>query len=198
VVARDVDVRVHCGPGVRPLRVLGRPADIVGDTVTAPFAKIYARRQHYFVLEVEVAPAAPGATRRLADVSVTFHDLLRNQQVDRAQVAQVQFTSRLAEVEARANPAILAELGMIDDNAASEDALQMLKRGNTGAARKILTDSAAQLEDTYRTTRDRRLAERVRRSREQIRKVDTLPVLPNILKLREQITGDPLQGLQVN
>ncbi|MEZ4464955.1 MAG: hypothetical protein R3F43_10765 [bacterium] len=34
VVAQDADVRIRCEAGVRPVRVLGREADIVGNEVT--------------------------------------------------------------------------------------------------------------------------------------------------------------------
>jgi Ca-activated chloride channel family protein len=93
VVARDVDVRVRCAPGVRPLRVLGRPADFVGDTVTAHFARIYARQRHSFVLVMEVAPAA-GSSRRLADVAVGFHDLVRRRPGQREQTVVARFSTR--------------------------------------------------------------------------------------------------------
>jgi Ca-activated chloride channel homolog len=197
VVARDVDVRIRCGQGVKPLRVLGRPADIVGGTVTAPFAKIYARRQHYFVLELEVDPGAGASARRLADVQVKFHDLLRNQNDQRTQPVLAHFTGRPAEVESQANPAILAELKMLDDNAATESALQMLKSGNPRAARQILERNADQLEETMRATKDRRLEERARKSREQARRVDILPVIPNLKEMSERIGHGPLDGLKL-
>jgi Ca-activated chloride channel family protein len=196
VVARDVDVRIRCGSGVRPLRVLGRPADIVGGTVTAPFAKIYARRQHYFVLELEV-DATADAERRLADVQVKFHDLLRNQDDQRSQPVLARFTSRASAVDAAANPAILAELGMIDDNAAGANALRMLKRGDTRAARRILEENADRLEETMRATKDRRLEARARRARQQAREVDNRPVIPSILELTKRVSDDPLEGLKL-
>jgi Ca-activated chloride channel family protein len=197
VVARDVDVRIRCGQGVRPLRVLGRPADIVGGTVTAPFAKVYARRQHYFVLELEVDPS-PGQERRLADVQVKFHDLLRNQDDQRSQPVVARFSPRPSAVDAAANPAIVAELGMIDDNAASESAMQMLKRGDTGAARRILEDNAARLEETMRVTKDHRLAARARRARTKAREVESRPVVRSILDLHQVIDDDPLGGLKLD
>jgi Ca-activated chloride channel homolog len=197
VVARDVDVRIRCAQGVRPLRVLGRPADIRGDTVVAPFAKIYARRQHYFVLEVEVDPGAAGGERRLAEVDVRYHDLVRNQNDERARAVAVRFSGRPADVEASAQPAIVAELGMLDDNAASERALGLLKRGNAPAARAELEKSALRLEETMRATKDRRLAARVRRAHEQARKVETTPDVSSVLKrLRETVSSDPLEGLR--
>jgi Ca-activated chloride channel family protein len=198
VVARDVDVRVRCPHGVRPLRVLGRPADIVGATVTAPFAKIYARRQHYLVVEVEVDPGAAGSERRLADVEVTFRDLLRDVGDRRTQSVSARFTGRAADVEARANPAIMAELRLIDDNVASEHALQLLKKGDARAARQVLEKNAATLEETFRVTRDTRLQARVARAREKARKVESGPTLPNILRLTTDIGTDPLGGLPID
>lgn len=198
VVARDVDVRVRCPSGVRPVRVLGRPADVVGNTVIAPFAKVYARRQHYFVVELEVDPGAAGSARQLAEVEVTFRDLLRDVADRHTRVATAHFTGRSAEVESRANPAIIAELRLIDDNLADQQALALLKRGDAPAARAILEKSAASLEETFRATRDARLRGRIARAREKARKVEHDPPLPNILRLQQEMSDDPLNGLRID
>jgi hypothetical protein len=146
---------------------------------------------------VEVDPAAGGSERRLADVEVSFHDLLRNQSGRRSQAVSARFTARSADVEAQANPAILAELGLIDDNAATERALRLLKGGNAREARQVLEQNAAHLEETFRATKDRRLQERVRRSRDQAGSVETAPAKPSILRMKKQISDDPLEGLQL-
>jgi phosphoenolpyruvate-protein kinase (PTS system EI component) len=131
-------------------------------------------------------------------VQVKFHDLLRNQNDQRAQPVLAHFTGRPTEVESRANPAILAELKMLDDNAATESALAMLKSGNSRAAQQILEQNADQLEETMRATKDRRLEERARRAREQAHRVNTLPVLPNLKEMRERIGNGPLDGLRLD
>jgi Ca-activated chloride channel family protein len=196
VVARDVDVRVKCGSGVRPLRVLGRPADIVGGTVTAPFGKVYARRQHYFVLELEVEPGVVGAHLRLADVDVRFHDLLRNQSAQQARAVTASFVARPADVEARANQAILAELGLIEDNNATEKAVRMLQKGDATGAQRVLEENAADLERQFQSTKDSRLQERYKRSLRRADEVRKAPA-PSIKNLRKQISDDPLDGLKL-
>ena len=71
VVARDADVHIQCRGGARPLRVLGRSAEIVGQTVTTTFGKVYGGREHFLLIELEVPAEAAAGDKALADVEVT-------------------------------------------------------------------------------------------------------------------------------
>jgi Ca-activated chloride channel family protein len=53
VVAQEVTVRITCGDGVRPIRVLGREADITGQTVTTYLNQVYGKQEKYVLLELE-------------------------------------------------------------------------------------------------------------------------------------------------
>jgi Ca-activated chloride channel family protein len=197
VVARAVEVQIRCGHGVRPLRVLGRKADIVGSTVVAPFAKIYAQRQHYFILEMEVEPGVAGSKRPLAEVEASYYDLLRRQNASRSDTILAGFTPRSDEVEAHANQRIMAELGMINDNANTARALDLLNKGDVQAAQRVLQQNADELAETARKTQDGRLGARVLRARQQAESVDRHEKAPQIKRFKQQISDDPLEGLKL-
>jgi Ca-activated chloride channel family protein len=197
VVASDADVRIRCGSGVRPLRVLGRPADIVGGTVTAPFAKVYGHRQHFFVLELEIDPASAGE-RPLADVEVAFRDLLANQTGKQSQAVLAKFTPKAAEVEARANPAIIAELSLLNADREAERAMRMLDRGDVQGAQRVLQQNVKDLEQSAESTNDKRVREKFRKAREQQDAVQNKPAAPEVRKqIMRDINDDPLQGLKL-
>ena len=61
VTAQDVLVRIECAQGTRPVRVLGREAEIVGRKVTVSVNQLYDAREQYILLELEAPPG--GAAR---------------------------------------------------------------------------------------------------------------------------------------
>ena len=75
VVAQEVAVTIKCEKGVKPLRVLGRQAEINGQTVIAQFNQIYSQQQKYVLLEIEVAAGAANSTRDIAEVSVSYANM---------------------------------------------------------------------------------------------------------------------------
>ena len=63
VVAQEIVVRIECARGIRPVRALGREADISGQRVTATLNQLYSEQEKYVLIEVEVPAGASGTTR---------------------------------------------------------------------------------------------------------------------------------------
>jgi Ca-activated chloride channel family protein len=72
VTAQNVLVRIECAPGTRPVRVLGRDAEIAGRMVVVALNQLYAAQEQYVLLELEAPAGASGEARRLAGVSWSF------------------------------------------------------------------------------------------------------------------------------
>jgi Ca-activated chloride channel family protein len=72
VTAQDVLVRIDCSKGTRPVRVLGREAEIAGRSVTVSVNQLYDAREQYILLELEAPAGSPGHVRRLADVRWSY------------------------------------------------------------------------------------------------------------------------------
>lgn len=72
VTAQDVLVRIECAPGTRPVRVLGRDAEITGRVVTVSLNQLYDAREQYVLLELEAPKADSGEERRLAGVRWSY------------------------------------------------------------------------------------------------------------------------------
>lgn len=197
VVARDAEVTIRFSDGSRPLRVLGRPADIVGQTVTASFGKIYGARQHFFVVVLDVAPSKPGETARpIADVQVSFRDLLRSQGSDQKLPVVAQFTDRASEVDARANPRITAELGLLSADAATERALQLRDAGDIQGAAQVLSQSSLDLEAVARKSKDTRLQKKITAQRTIARQIQQPDMWKASRKLiKREISDDVLDGI---
>jgi len=92
VVAQDVEIEVRCHPGIRPIRVVGREADIFGNQVFASINQLYSEQEKYLLLEVEVDPQADGTILRAADVSVQYANMVSKATETLAGKANVKFT----------------------------------------------------------------------------------------------------------
>jgi len=72
VTAQDVLVRIECAPGTRPIRVLGRDAEIAGRVVTVSLNQLYDAQEQYVLLELEAPVGSNGEAKRLAGVSWSY------------------------------------------------------------------------------------------------------------------------------
>ena len=72
VTAQDVLVHIECAPGTRPIRVLGRDAEIAGRVVTVSLNQLYDAQEQYVLLELEAPVGSNGEAKRLAGVSWSY------------------------------------------------------------------------------------------------------------------------------
>ena len=75
VVAQEVVVKITCDPGVRPVKVLGREAEIQGQEVLVMMNQLYSSQEKFIILEVEVPTGEDGTTRRIAGTSVSYSNM---------------------------------------------------------------------------------------------------------------------------
>jgi len=147
VVAQEVTVRITCGPGIRPVRVLGRESDITGQTATTYVNQVYGDQEKYVLLEVEVPADRAGIERSMADVSVTFVNMASKAPEKIARSASVRFTGSAALVETNTNPAVMAsaiEQIAVERN---KQAVALRDQGKIEEARRLLLDNAGYLSE---------------------------------------------------
>ena len=72
VVAQDLHIQIRCPEGVRPVRVLGREADIRGGTVEVSMNQLRAGQEKYALLEVEIPSGAPDSDQLVGEVEVAY------------------------------------------------------------------------------------------------------------------------------
>jgi Ca-activated chloride channel family protein len=109
-VAQGVDVHIRLPLGVRPLRALGREAQISGRDVYASFGQVFNAQTRYLLLEVEVPAGRPGARLDVAEVDVTYHDLLGGARATARGGTSLAFTDSLAAAEASRNRDVMVEV----------------------------------------------------------------------------------------
>jgi Ca-activated chloride channel family protein len=75
VVAQEVNVTIICMDGIRPVRVLGRNAQIQGATVSVKLNQLYREQEKYILLELEVAAFPVNPEVILAGVAVVYRNI---------------------------------------------------------------------------------------------------------------------------
>ena len=197
VVARDADVRIHCRGGARPLRVLGRAADIVGETVTTTFGKVYGGREHFLLIELEVPAAAAAGDKALADVEVSYRDLLAARAANQSASARARFSGDGHEVARRLDRNVMGVVELAMADVASERALALRDQGQLEEARQILNQNADRLRAKAREYQDARLTKTQNR---QANDAKNLPASSGKWQeqrkaMKREISNDPLEGL---
>jgi Ca-activated chloride channel family protein len=197
VVARSVELQVSCRTGVRPVRVLGREADIAGSKVTAEFGKIYAGREHFLLVELEVQSSHAGAERPLADVTVAYRDLLAARNEAHGATVNARFSDDHDEVNDNVDPKVMGvvELAMADE--ASQRAIELRDRGEIEEAREVLNENAERLRRKAVEYKDERLRKMERRQKSGAEAMPSSAKEWNVQRkaAKKSISDNPLEGL---
>lgn len=146
VVAQEVVVDIVCAEGIRPVRVLGREADIVGQKVTARLNQVAAQREKFVLLEVEVAAGEPGTQAALAEVQVRYRDLATGEDARTTRALSFDRVRDKSEVERRVDRAVMVEAVALIATERNRLAVVLRDQGKTEEARTVLEDNVRYLE----------------------------------------------------
>jgi Ca-activated chloride channel family protein len=196
VVASEVDVSIRCRAGVRPVRVLGRPATILGSLAHAVFGKVYGGREHFLVVELEVPAAGAGGERPLADVELSYRDLVNGSARREKVSANARVSANAKDVDAHLDNSVMGVVEIAMADVASERALALRDQGQIDEAQNVLNENALRLQQKAQQYQDKRLLELQRR---QSNDAKNLPDSSNWQKFRKvmkkNVYDDPLEGL---
>jgi Ca-activated chloride channel family protein len=174
VVAQDVDIVIECADGVRPLRVLGRDARIVGTRVVTSMNQLYGDQEKYVFVEVELPNTAASSRPEfaVATARVNYNDTLTRQAAMGDARAVVQLTSSPETVEQRTNAPVMALV--VEQIAVNENkrALELRDAGKLEEARRVLTSNSAFLQDNAAKYRSERLRDYAESNEVQAQSVD--------------------------
>lgn len=145
VIAQDVEIRIECGAGIRPLRTLGRSSEISGQTVITQLNQLYGGQERHLLLEVEVPAHEPEAIVELASVTATFRDLGTNKQNALRGQAQAKVTASREEVAAKENKDVVSDFVLLEAAAINQQAVQLRDEGQVEEARQLLKGNVERL-----------------------------------------------------
>ena len=99
VVAQEVAIDIRTAQGVRPVRVLNSANEINGQTVIVSMNQLYSEQEKYVLLEVEVPASKAGQSREIAEVKVSYANMLTHTTDRLSSSVSANFSDSVAVVE---------------------------------------------------------------------------------------------------
>jgi Ca-activated chloride channel family protein len=138
VVAQEVVVTIDCGKGVRPVKVLGRQADIAGQTVVAALNQIYSNQEKYLMLEVEIPKGEANSSQEVAKVKVSYANMDTKTTDKLTSAVAVRFSESQQQVVEQRDKIVLEAATMQVATARNELATKLRDEGKVEEAKKLL------------------------------------------------------------
>ena len=149
VVAQEITVTIRCQPGVRPVRTLGRDADISGQEVRAAIQQVYSERQQYVLLEVEIPAGAVGTSRVVADVDVQYANMISHSAERLAGGVSVRYSDSESEVSDSVDSDVMVASVMQIAVINNDKAIWLRDQGRIEEARALLIQNGDYLGDNF-------------------------------------------------
>ncbi|MBX7245194.1 MAG: VWA domain-containing protein [Candidatus Sumerlaeaceae bacterium] len=145
VVGQEVVARIECAPGVRPIRVLGRDAEITGQMVSVPLDQLYSESEKYLILEIELPDGRDTEEREAAKVEVSYLNM-KTKETDRVKAAvPVRFTNSPADVESKTDRDAMVSAVEQVATEKSQTAMKLRDQGKVKEARELLMSNSGYL-----------------------------------------------------
>ncbi len=146
VVAQEILVEINCANGIRPIRMLGREADISGQKAITSLNQIYSGQEKYILLEVEVPEGKADAIRSVATVSVVYANMATQTQDELASKLSVRFTDSTELAAAEQNKEVMTAAVFQIASDRNRLAVRLRDEGKIAEAQSVLIGNAAYLE----------------------------------------------------
>lgn len=138
VVANQFNIIIRCADSIRPIRVLGRQAQIIGQEVHINLNQLSSNQEKYVMLEVEVPPGVAGETKNLASVDVSYLDLKARKRDSLQKSVSVNFSKEREKVKRAVNQPVMDSAAEQVVNEISKEAVELRDQGKKEAAKDYL------------------------------------------------------------
>jgi Ca-activated chloride channel family protein len=147
VVANQFNITIRCADSIRPIRVLGRQAQIIGQEVHINLNQLSSNQEKYVMLEVEVPPGVAGEKRDLASVDVSYLDLKTRKRDSLQETVSVNFSKEREKVKRAVNKPVMDSAAEQVINQLSKEAVELRDLGKTEAAKDSLKSGMDSLKE---------------------------------------------------
>ena len=146
VVAQDVEITIKIADGVKPVRLLGRDGEIVGNTVNVRLNQLYANQEKYVLLEVIPAAGTANEHKDLAQVQVRYDNLSTKKQDDFNQMVTVSYSASQEAVKGAVVEDVLIDSAIQRTALENARAIELMDQGKKDEAIAILSRNAEDMD----------------------------------------------------
>lgn len=145
IAAQDVEITIECRIGFKPVRVLGRAADITGNQIRMKLNQLQGQNERYIVVELEAPAGQQPGEADIARVAIDYLDLDTGTRAAADQLVKARFTASGEEAAASLNKSVMTQVTEQIATETSEQAVELRDKGDLAGARKALEDNATYL-----------------------------------------------------
>ena len=145
VVAKNIEIKITCPEGIRPIRSIGREAEITGQTVRLNLNQIYAKQEKYLVLELEVPPGKSGQSTETALVEVSYANMDTKANEKLTSTVSLGYSESQGDVDRSVNKATLEAYYSQLAIEASNKAIVLRDAGKINEARDLMVRNGSML-----------------------------------------------------
>ncbi|MEM7010462.1 MAG: VWA domain-containing protein [Verrucomicrobiota bacterium] len=138
VVAQEISIEIDVAEGIRPVRVLGRDADISGQNVVAQMNQLYSEQEKYVLLELEVPQSQPELSRQVATVKVSYANMETNTLDELTSTVGVKFVADANRAASAINQTVMVDCVTQIANDNNITAMKLRDQGKVEAAQDLL------------------------------------------------------------
>lgn len=142
-VAQEIEIEIRIKQGFKPVRILGREAKVEGDRIKLRLGQLAAEQEKYLILELEGQADARSGAIDIAEVTASYHDPDRKQQLNATRAVKAEIASNSAEVEASIDREVMSSVTIQIATEESERAVILRDKGQVEEAKKVLEKNAA-------------------------------------------------------
>ncbi len=172
VVAQDVNIIIECDDNIRPIRVLGRAGDIIGNKVSVRMNQLYSGQEKFILLEVEVPEHKANTNVDIASVKIDYNNLYTHSRQKLNDSASVTFSTSKQEVEESIDAEVYESSVEQVANEYSKKAVELRDKGDISGARAILNKSADYLQSNATKLSSSVLKEQEMEARQDAQELD--------------------------
>lgn len=172
VVAQEVEIHIRCADGIRPIRMLGRDAEIRGQTVISRLNQLYSEQEKFVILEVEVPPGTTGISRKVATVDVAYANMATKANDRLTGSLEISYTDSPETVQKRMDRKVRADVVEQEATEANKRAVELRDQGKVKEAQQVLRSNAGFLKENARALQSDKLDELSAENEEQARDIE--------------------------
>ena len=138
VVAQEVSIEIKCAAGIRPVKVLNREAEISGQKIFTQMNQLYSSQEKYILLEVEVPATGAGKSKKIADVSISYANMMTETTDELSSSLSAKFTESKEIVQSNTNGKAMKDVVLCQATAYNKMATKLRDEGKIEEAKQVL------------------------------------------------------------
>jgi Ca-activated chloride channel homolog len=143
IVGQEVEIIFTLNEGIRPLRSLGRDAEIRDNRMIYKVGVLVGGTEQILLAELDVGALGVQTTAQIAKIDVSYNDTATGQRITKSTTASASLTMDREASERSINAEVLRDVTTLVSRAARLEAINLRDAGRTEDAKKKFESNAA-------------------------------------------------------